>query len=757
MTDKIETKKVGSNNVDKNKKLEKKLKSGTGNSSSKKDLNAINDTDLSNDKKIGNELTNTLPNVKERNAIDEELMKNFEREVMGENIKGRKSDLKERNLNQMVEVLHLRLSSLSGAAQTRMRLCEEDVNPNSQKTSKEAPKLTDEYENETTSKPSNTGINKSNQNNVNDKHNLVSTDGIFIDPQHLVIRTKPVTETSKKLELQLEDTFGTANLRDLKGKKSKNNQKERSKKFEQQKNEAKKMQRLKLEKDLAGNMEQFVTRSAHDPELNFTAPFNDTEDLHWPISIKWPDRDPRSLNPENAEGQMDPELILQYAVGRINLPACEPMFLWLMRQAIIQDYFVSLFWLIKVKFFQAISTTDDEEYLIKSLSITFAKIIDLVALRAYAEHEKDFTYKYLPFILSNAVHFAFYFLCPGSRHIYSKGFRKTIFLQVVQIMHGVQLCPITVKVLWSKLFPEENHEGDDEGIDEGHETVPVQIAFNSSKKLPAVKTGILNVTLNESTMNMSGVSSPGGLNKSMSDGHLLIGTKNGGIMSDNDGNSTQPSRPWSAGEDLDKEFSKTKPPLLPTVKVFNSTKIVHPTPFSRTLLKPCLEKPGKNVVALRQSQELSDAKEMSPLIQQYLAAESSSGVRGSQKISKTVPVSWCAAGGSDTHKKIIIERELHENFTDKAKQLEKEYKNLNWQSHRLKIKSLQQVDKALNSVLNSGNTSISRYSLDLLKRSRNSKGQIIKESSTLEIPVEDSDYMKWANYDDDLDAFFASL
>lgn len=747
-------KKLGTSNIDKNKKTEKKLKNTNVNGNNKRDLNTTSDIDVNNDKKVGNELVNALPNVKEKNEIEEELMKNFEREVMGENIQGRKSDLKERNLNQMVEVLHLRLSSLKSNARTRMTLCLEDINPNSQKTSKEAPKLTDDYENETTSKPSNSGINKSNQNNANDKHNLVSAEGIFIDPQHLVIRTKPVTETSKKLEQQLEDTFGTANLRDLKGKKSKNNQKERSKKFEQQKNEAKKMQRLKLEKDLAGNMEQFVTRSAHDPELNFTAPFDVTEDPDWPISIKWPDRDPRSQNPENSEGQMDPELILQYAVGRINIPSSESMFLWLMRQAIIQDYFVSLFWLIKVKFFQAISTTDDEEYLIRSLSITFAKIIDLVAARAYAEHEKDFTYKYLPFILSNAVHFAFYFLCPGSRHLFSKGFRKTVFLQVVQIMHGVQLCPITVKVLWSKLFPEENHEGDDEGVDEGHETVPVQLAFNSSKKLPAVKT---TEQLNESSMNMSGVSSPGMLNKSKSDGHLLNGSKNSGIMVDNDGNSSQPTRPWSAGEDYDKEYGKSKPPLLPTVKVYNSTKIVHPTPFARTLLKPCLEKPDKHAVALRQNQELSDAKEMSPLMQQYLSAESSSGVRGSQKIAKTVPVSWCAAGGSDTHKKIIIEKELHENFTDKAKELEKEYKNLNWQSHRLKIKSLKQVDKALNSVLNSGNTSISRYSLDLLKRSRNSKGQIIKESTTLEVPVEDSDIMKWANYDDDLDAFFANL
>ena len=30
--------------------------------------------------------------------------------------------------------------------------------------------------------------------------------------------------------------------------------------------------------------------------------------------------------------------------------------------------------------------------------------------RAHAEHEKDFVYRYLPFILANALFFSFYFL-----------------------------------------------------------------------------------------------------------------------------------------------------------------------------------------------------------------------------------------------------------------------------------------------------------------------------------------------------------
>ena len=34
----------------------------------------------------------------------------------------------------------------------------------------------------------------------------------------------------------------------------------------------------------------------------------------------------------------------------------------------------------------------------------------------------------------------------GSRHIYTKGFKKTIYMQIIQIMHGIQMCPSSVKV-----------------------------------------------------------------------------------------------------------------------------------------------------------------------------------------------------------------------------------------------------------------------------------------------------------------------
>lgn len=173
---------------------------------------------------------------------------------------------------------------------------------------------------------------------------------------------------------------------------------------------------------------------------------------------------------------MDPVLLLRYSIEKINVPSGEKMFRWLCKQSATQDYFVYLFWLVKVKFFEKDSHPENENFLLRGLSVQYVKIMELLATHGHgAEYEKDFAYQYLPYILSNAVYFGFFYLCPGSRHIYTKGFKKSILLQVVKVMHGLQLCTASVKLLWLRLFPEDTHEVEDEGEDLG-EIFPVQIA-----------------------------------------------------------------------------------------------------------------------------------------------------------------------------------------------------------------------------------------------------------------------------------------
>ena len=60
------------------------------------------------------------------------------------------------------------------------------------------------------------------------------------------------------------------------------------------------------------------------------------------------------------------------------------------------------------------------------MSVIYVQMLSLRSLEAH----KDFFFKYYPFVLANAVHAAFTFLCPGSRHLYKEGFRRILYLQV---------------------------------------------------------------------------------------------------------------------------------------------------------------------------------------------------------------------------------------------------------------------------------------------------------------------------------------
>ena len=81
------------------------------------------------------------------------------------------------------------------------------------------------------------------------------------------------------------------------------------------------------------------------------------------------------------------------------------------------------------------------------------------------------------------------YLHAGSRHLYTRGFKKTIYMQIIQVMYGIQLCPSTVKVSWAKVFPEDTHEdgaeggglGGDTGGEDVGESFPIPMALKGPK------------------------------------------------------------------------------------------------------------------------------------------------------------------------------------------------------------------------------------------------------------------------------------
>ena len=66
---------------------------------------------------------------KRRIMLEKQKLRDLEAEVMGAVKKGvaSKTDIRERNLSQMISVLHMRLASLEKMASSRMELVKEDV------------------------------------------------------------------------------------------------------------------------------------------------------------------------------------------------------------------------------------------------------------------------------------------------------------------------------------------------------------------------------------------------------------------------------------------------------------------------------------------------------------------------------------------------------------------------------------------------------------------------------------------------------
>jgi hypothetical protein len=658
----------------------------------------------------------------------------------------------DRNLNQMIGVLHNRLGSLERAVMVRKELCAEDLQANSKRDSKMAPKISDDVD-------ASLGLTKQvtrdqKMSGTGKEINLVSADGVYMDPVRLILRTKQMTEIAKKIEGRIDESYYTSSMRETKGKKNKKNvRSEQSKKSEARRSEAKRLIRQKLEKELSANIDTYITRSVLDDELEFRCPPNVTirQDLNsvtpsievrpaspntsrreFPISVRWSSRSPRSLEPDNAEAEFDPEMVLQYSIERMTIVSGESTLKWLIKYPVMHEFFVYVLWFIKVKFFQKESSFNEERYLMHKVSGGYQDVVALIAKKTHTQQEKDFFYEYIPYVLTNAVHYAFYYLCPGSRHFYTKGFKKTVLMQIVQVLFGFQLCPISVKVTWAKLFPDDvlddaNDEGDDNvqlpnpialsiqagGLNVSHSKSAAQSAFadlaapggsRKSISTPAPKFGPRSASFGDDDpfesiggrprLDRQMSSTPGGL-RSMQSGHLSVGG------SDTDSESRKRTS-RTAGKTFD--AGKSNPPI---------------EPFLRAELRPALSKPERgSQVAVRQKRETIDAYQMSPTMQQFLEIPAAS-TRRRQPLHRTTPINWCHVGGTDTYKRVTIPRELHDELSRRARTYKDEAYKESLAAQKKFLRSLKQIDRNCETILSSGASG--KYSLELIKRQKSMK------------------------------------
>jgi len=183
-------------------------------------------------------------------------------------------------------------------------------------------------------------------------------------------------------------------------------------------------------------------------------------------------------------------------------------------------------------------------------------------------------------------------------------------------------------------------------------------------------------------------------------------------------------------------------------------------PLTRTFLTAPLRKPTKNFVSIRQNTEALDAKEVSPMMQEFLGAKHSSvGFR--QMLARTVPVSWCPAGGVDTHRRRQVPKELHDAISAKLAKSQHDFARVGALGHRRKIAAARQVERACSNILSGGQTRVSQAVLDLVKRQRE-RGKDKKDKDGGAGDEEEEDEAPpgvdlLADIDGDLDEFLDAL
>jgi hypothetical protein len=118
--------------------------------------------------------------------------------------------------------------------------------------------------------------------------------------------------------------------------------------------------------------------------------------------------------------------------------------------------------------------------------------------------------------------------------------------------------------------------------------------------------------------------------------------------------------------------------------------------------------------------ERINAKAKSPLVQEYflstIHAPPASKTVGTVMMTRTVPVNWCATGGSDTHHKRVVHKDLHEKITEDRKQAERDFRKATVDGRKKRYENARGVELKCAAVLHSDPATIGRYSLDLVRR-----------------------------------------
>jgi hypothetical protein len=133
-------------------------------------------------------------------------------------------------------------------------------------------------------------------------------------------------------------------------------------------------------------------------------------------------------------------------------------------------------------------------------------------------------------------------------------------------------------------------------------------------------------------------------------------------------------------------------------------------------------------------------------------------------MARIAPISWCVAGGSDTHRRRHIPKQLLEEISQKSHISKREYLDDIPKFRRQRLRTIKKITAACQQVLSSNQQAISRFSLDLLKQKRLHSKTLEKDAGT-HASLEEFNGQegtafleKYANYEDeDIAAFLESI
>ena len=88
---------------------------------------------------------------------------------------------------------------------------------------------------------------------------------------------------------------------------------------------------------------------------------------------------------------------------------------------------------------------------------------------------------------------------------------------------------------------------------------------------------------------------------------------------------------------------------------------------------------------------------------------------GQQRMTRTLPVSWCVSGGTDTHRRHPVAQSLHDDLLSKGTELARMSKVISFKSHQKRVEDNNAIESNCKHIFKSGSTVIGRYSHDIVK------------------------------------------